>query len=211
MRSQDSKTVSHPESLIPIFHTSNSLKSVCFVEDNALFDGYDNETFLMFVPTICIISSHKLSSDRIRHELDMRTSSSIFRLCLSLMPSLLKKLNLLSTIHSLSQSRGFLYDFYASWTLETERFVESSYCCQHKRYPTLFVASFAHCCCRPILIIWWSEIRDYCVSRGNYRGKCRKGCGLHSIENWYVWLCNVYLNCVFIWKSAKTYPMSMYM
>ena len=45
-----------------------------------MYDGYDSGTFLMFVPNICIISSHKLSSDRIRHESDMRTSSSIHAL-----------------------------------------------------------------------------------------------------------------------------------
>ena len=57
---------------------SNSLESKCFAL--TMYDGYDNDTFLMFVSTICIISSHKLSSARIRHEADMRTSSSIHAL-----------------------------------------------------------------------------------------------------------------------------------
>ena len=42
-----------------------------------MYDGYDNDTFLMFVPTICIISSHKLSSARIRHEADMSSHENI--------------------------------------------------------------------------------------------------------------------------------------
>ena len=51
-----------------------------YVLMKTMYDGYDSGTFLMFVPNICIISSHKLSSNRIRHESDMRTSSSIHAL-----------------------------------------------------------------------------------------------------------------------------------
>ena len=72
LRSQDSlssKSVTHT---VTVWNQYVLMKT--------MYDGYDSGTFLMFVPNICIISSHKLSSDRIRHESDMRTSSSIHAL-----------------------------------------------------------------------------------------------------------------------------------
>ena len=98
-RCWEAKTVSHPITHPTPSH-SNSLESACFATWT-MYDGYNNETFLMFVPNICIISSHKLSSDRIRHESDMRTSSSL----LCLVPH---SRNLQSTIQRLPSSLIFL-------------------------------------------------------------------------------------------------------
>ena len=66
-----------------------SLESECCIKHN-VYDGYNNDTFLMFVPTICIISSHKLSCARIRHEADMSSHENIIEYIhtLCLMPLL---------------------------------------------------------------------------------------------------------------------------
>ena len=70
----EAKTVSHPKSLISISHSLVWDQNVLL---NTMYDGYNNDTFLMFVPTICIISSHKLSCARIRHEADMSSHENI--------------------------------------------------------------------------------------------------------------------------------------
>ena len=75
-----------------------SLESECFIKDN-VYDGYNNDTFLMFVPTICIISSHKLSSARIRHEADMSSHENIIEYIHTLSDASLA--NLQSTFHRL--------------------------------------------------------------------------------------------------------------
>ena len=76
----EAKTVSHHKSLISFSHSSATVWNQYVLHLHTMYDGYVNDTFLMFVSTICIISSHKLSSARIRHEADMRTSSSIHAL-----------------------------------------------------------------------------------------------------------------------------------
>ena len=90
------------QSLIQVTHlklSQLSLESECCIKDN-VYDGYNNDTFLMFVPTICIISSHKLSLARIRHEADMSSHENIIEYIhtLCLMPLIV---NLQSTFHRL--------------------------------------------------------------------------------------------------------------